>query len=54
MNARIFAAGRCGQALVVTRVADGQWHVLEDDLVVGCGHAGHWPDGRMQLNNAST
>jgi len=47
MNARIFAAGRYGQALVVTRVADGKWHVLEDDLVVGRGRAGRWPDGRM-------
>jgi ribosomal protein S18 acetylase RimI-like enzyme len=47
MNARIFAAGRYGQGLVVTRVADGQWHVLEDDLVAGRGHAGRWPDGRM-------
>ncbi len=34
-------------ALVVTRVADGQWHVLEDDLVAGRGHAMRRPDGRL-------
>src|SRR6185437_10979669 len=33
-------------ALVITRVADGQWHALEDDLVVGRGHAARRPDGR--------
>lgn len=34
-------------ALVVTRVADGQWHVLDDDLVAGRGHAARRPDGRL-------
>jgi GNAT superfamily N-acetyltransferase len=32
---------------VVTRVADGQWHLLEDDLVVGRGHCMRRPDGRL-------
>jgi GNAT superfamily N-acetyltransferase len=31
----------------VKRVADGQWHLLEDDLVVGRGHAARRPDGRL-------
>ena len=39
--------GLRGQALVVTRVADGQWHVLDDDLVAGRGHAVRRPDGRL-------
>ena len=34
-------------ALVITRVADGQWHALEDDLVVGRGHAVRRPDGQI-------
>jgi GNAT superfamily N-acetyltransferase len=31
----------------VKRVADGQWHLLEDDLVVGRGHAARRPNGRL-------
>lgn len=34
-------------AVTITRVADGQWHALDDDLVVGRGHAGRRPDGRL-------
>jgi ribosomal protein S18 acetylase RimI-like enzyme len=33
--------------MVVIRVADGQWHVLEDDLVVGRGHSMRRPGGRL-------
>ena len=33
--------------MVVTRVAEGQWHVLEDDLVAGRGHSMRRPDGRL-------
>jgi ribosomal protein S18 acetylase RimI-like enzyme len=33
--------------VVVTHVADGQWHALEDDRVVGRGDASHRPDGRI-------
>ncbi|MET8469987.1 GNAT family N-acetyltransferase [Streptomyces sp. NPDC004856] len=33
--------------LAVTRVADHQWHALEDDEVVGRAHAAHRPDGRL-------
>jgi len=47
MNTKSFASRPSGQALPVTRVADGQWHVLEDDLVVGRGHALRRPDGRL-------
>ena len=32
--------------MLVTRVADGQWHALDDDLVVGRGFAERRPDGR--------
>jgi ribosomal protein S18 acetylase RimI-like enzyme len=34
-------------AVLITRVAPGQWHALEDDLVVGRGEASRRPDGRM-------
>jgi ribosomal protein S18 acetylase RimI-like enzyme len=34
-------------AVLISRVASGQWHALEDDLVVGRGEASHRPDGRM-------
>lgn len=33
--------------LTITRVAERQWHVLDDDLVVGRGYAEHRPDGRL-------
>ena len=34
-------------AVLISRVAPGQWHALEDDLVVGRGEASRRPDGRM-------
>ena len=34
----------------ISRVADGHWHAVEDDLVVGRGHASHRPDGRLFLS----
>jgi ribosomal protein S18 acetylase RimI-like enzyme len=37
-------------AVVITRVAQGQWHALEDDQVVGRAHASGRPDGRMFLS----
>jgi ribosomal protein S18 acetylase RimI-like enzyme len=37
-------------AVVITRVAQEQWHALEDDRVVGRGHASRRPDGRMFLS----
>jgi ribosomal protein S18 acetylase RimI-like enzyme len=36
-----------GHVVAVTRVGPGQWHALEDDLVVGRGAATRRPDGRM-------
>jgi ribosomal protein S18 acetylase RimI-like enzyme len=37
-------------AVLVSRVAAGQWHALEDDLVVGRGEVSRRPDGRMFLS----
>jgi ribosomal protein S18 acetylase RimI-like enzyme len=34
-------------AILISRVASGQWHALEDDLVVGRGDASRRPDGRL-------
>lgn len=47
MNTKPFPSGPSARTTVVTRVADGQWHALEDDLVVGRGHAVRRPDGRL-------
>lgn len=37
-------------AVVITRIAERQWHALEDDQVVGRGEASHRPDGRLFLS----
>ncbi|MFF0095893.1 GNAT family N-acetyltransferase [Streptomyces canus] len=47
MNTTPFTSGLSENAVVITRVADRQWHALDDDLVVGRGHAHHRPDGRL-------
>ncbi|MEU4040179.1 GNAT family N-acetyltransferase [Streptomyces collinus] len=47
MNTKPSTSGLSGGAVVITRVADRQWHALDDDLVVGRGHAQHRPDGRL-------
>ena len=47
MNTKPFTSGLSENAVVITRVADRQWHALDDDLVVGCGYAEHRPDGRL-------
>jgi GNAT superfamily N-acetyltransferase len=47
MDNKPFAPVPSRHAMVVTRVADGQWHVLDDDLVAGRGHAVRRPDGRL-------
>ncbi|MFF4797623.1 GNAT family N-acetyltransferase [Streptomyces sp. NPDC001351] len=47
MNTKPFTSGPGENAVVITRVADRQWHALDDDLVVGRGHAQHRPDGRL-------
>ncbi|MGW2826234.1 GNAT family N-acetyltransferase [Streptomyces sp. NPDC001443] len=47
MNTKPFPSGPGENALVITRVADRQWHALDDDLVVGRGYALHRSDGRL-------
>ncbi|WP_371667065.1 GNAT family N-acetyltransferase [Streptomyces sp. NBC_00289] len=47
MDMKPFTAGLSENAVMITRVADRQWHALDDDLVVGRGHAAHRPDGRL-------
>ncbi|MDX3801114.1 GNAT family N-acetyltransferase [Streptomyces sp. AK04-3B] len=47
MNTKPFTSGLGENAVMITRVAERQWHALDDDLVVGRGHAGHRPDGRL-------
>src|SRR5512138_1830254 len=34
-------------AVLISRVADDQWHALEDDLVAGRAQASRRPDGRV-------
>jgi hypothetical protein len=39
------------QTVVIARVEVGRhWHALDDDEVVGRGHALHRPDGRVFLS----
>ena len=33
--------------VTITRVSDNHWHALDDDVVVGRGHARSRPDGRL-------
>jgi hypothetical protein len=47
MNTKPFTSGLSENAVMITRVADRQWHALDDDLVVGRGHAAHRADGRL-------
>ncbi|GHE14388.1 GNAT family N-acetyltransferase [Streptomyces alanosinicus] len=47
MTTKPFTSGLGKNAVVITRVADGQWHALHDDLVVGRGYAEHRPDARL-------
>ncbi|MGW6737087.1 GNAT family N-acetyltransferase [Streptomyces sp. NPDC055013] len=47
MNTKPYTSGLSGNAMIITRVADRQWHALDDDLVVGRGHAEQRPDGRL-------
>jgi ribosomal protein S18 acetylase RimI-like enzyme len=45
--ASFIASGPRWLAVHVTRVADGQWHAIDDDVVVGRGYAARRPDGRL-------
>jgi GNAT superfamily N-acetyltransferase len=40
-------SGPIDRSVTITRVADNHWHALDDDLVVGRGHARNRPDGRL-------
>ncbi len=41
-----FVSGLGARAVTISRVADDQWHAVENDLVVGRGHASRRLDGR--------
>ncbi|MER6564149.1 GNAT family N-acetyltransferase [Streptomyces sp. NPDC001027] len=47
MNTQPFTPALGENAVTITRVAERHWHALDDDLVVGRGHAGPRPDGRL-------
>ena len=49
MDTLVPASNTNEHPVTITRVADTQWHALEDDLVVGRGHAARRPDGRTFL-----
>lgn len=42
--------GLDARAVTISRVADNQWHAVENDLVVGRGHASRRLDGRTFLS----
>ncbi len=50
MNTENLTAGTDNHPVVVTRVAEEQWHALADDQVVGCGDVSRRPDGRIFLS----
>ncbi|WP_035842212.1 GNAT family N-acetyltransferase [Kitasatospora azatica] len=50
MNSVHFTSGTGEPTVVITRVAETQWHAVEDDQVVGCGDASLRPDGRLFLS----
>lgn len=50
MNSLPFSPGLGAHAVTISRVADNQWHAVENDLVVGRGHASRRLDGRTFLS----
>jgi ribosomal protein S18 acetylase RimI-like enzyme len=50
MNSVHFTSGMGEPMVVITRVAESQWHAVEDDRVVGRGDASRRPDGRIFLS----
>ncbi|WP_433003982.1 GNAT family N-acetyltransferase [Kribbella sp. CA-294648] len=50
MNSLLFSPALGDHAVTVVRVADNQWHAVENDLVVGRGHASRRLDGRTFLS----
>jgi ribosomal protein S18 acetylase RimI-like enzyme len=50
MNSVHFTSGMGEDTVVITRVAEKQWHAVGDDRVVGRGDASRRPDGRIFLS----
>ncbi|TDD30013.1 GNAT family N-acetyltransferase [Kribbella turkmenica] len=50
MNSLPSRPGLGAHAVTISRVADNQWHAIENDLVVGRGHASRRLDGRIFLS----
>ena len=50
MNSLPFTPRRGAHAVTISRVAENQWHAVENDLVVGRGHASRRLDGRTFLS----
>src|SRR4051794_4197785 len=50
MNSVHFTSGMGEHTVVITRVADHNWHAVGDDRVVGRGEASRRPDGRIFLS----
>ncbi|MQY34605.1 hypothetical protein SRB17_25750 [Streptomyces sp. RB17] len=50
MNFVHSTSGRNNHAVVVTRVADMQWHAVEDNRTVGRGDSSRRPDGRIFIS----
>ncbi|MYT29557.1 MULTISPECIES: GNAT family N-acetyltransferase [unclassified Streptomyces] len=50
MNSVHSTSGASDHAVVVTRVADTQWHAVEEDRTVGRGDASRRPDGRLFIS----
>lgn len=50
MNALHFTSDMGEHTTVISRVAENQWHAVEDDRVVGRGDASRRPDGRIFLS----
>ncbi|MGI8418032.1 MAG: GNAT family N-acetyltransferase [Nakamurella sp.] len=49
MNSVQLPSGTGKEPVVITRVADTQWHAIEDDRAVGHGDTSRRPDGRIFL-----
>jgi len=50
MNSLPNSAGLGAHTVTISRVAENQWHAVENDLVVGRGHASRRLDGRTFLS----
>jgi ribosomal protein S18 acetylase RimI-like enzyme len=50
MNSVPYSPGLGARTVTISRVADNQWHAVENDLVVGRGHASRRLDGRTFLS----